>query len=364
MTVRHARIVAYLVALLAFDCACMATEGEQATTEHFNAAVDANGTVHVPSINVPYSVWQSPEAKAAFLDRARHPLPWTEGDIGKTRRDIAEQFHKPLLEKLNRQFSVSITTQVIAGVHTDVVMPNAGVTPGNATRVLLNLHGGGFMVAARTGGEVESIPIAAVGKIKVITIDYREAPEYKFPAGSEDVTAVYRELLKTYKPHDIGIYGCSAGGLLTAEVMAWLQARHLPMPGAIGIFGAGATAEGGGDSSYLGPLLSGGSLTLPVPPLRPTDYFFGADLLDPLVSPIHSVAILRKFPPTLVISGTRDPAMSAALYTHTQLVKAGVDADLHVWEGAAHCFFFQPDPPESHEAWQVIAGFFDRHLGH
>jgi len=62
---------------------------------------------------------------------------------------------------------------------------------------------------------------------------YRQAPEFAFPAATEDIAAVYRELLKTYRPEDIGIFGCSAGGSLTAQSMAWFLKENLPLPGAI-----------------------------------------------------------------------------------------------------------------------------------
>jgi len=65
----------------------------------------------------------------------------------------------------------------------------------------------------------------------------------------------------------------------------------------------------------------------------------------------------------LIITGTRGFEMSSALYTHTQLVKLGADADLHVWEGLFHGFFYNPDVPESREAYDVIVKFFDKHLG-
>ncbi len=61
-------------------------------------------------------------------------------------------------------------------------------------------------------------------------------------------------------------------------------------------------------------------------------YLAGTDPKDPLVAPINSPQILAKFPPTLIITATRGFEMSGALYTHTQLVKLGVDAELHVWE--------------------------------
>jgi len=83
-----------------------------------------------------------------------------------------------------------------------------------------------------------------------------------------------------------------------------------------------------------------------------------------MVAPAVSLATLAKFPPTLVITGTRDFAMSAAVYTATRLTDAGVDAELHVWEGLFHGFFYNPDVPESRDCYRVIVGFFNRHLGH
>ena len=95
----------------------------------------------------------------------------------------------------------------------------------------------------------------------------------------------------------------------------------------------------------------------------PEDYMKGTDYNDPLVAPVAFPDVLSSFPPTLVISGTRDIGLSEAIYTHTQLVKAGVQADLHVWEGMWHCFFHDADLPESREVYTVIESFFDKHLG-
>lgn len=82
-----------------------------------------------------------------------------------------------------------------------------------------------------------------------------------------------------------------------------------------------------------------------------------------LVARNNSPQILAKFPPTLIITATRGFEMSGALYTHTQLVKYGVDAELHVWEARYHGFFYNPDVPESRDCYDVIVKFFDRHLG-
>ena len=90
----------------------------------------------------------------------------------------------------------------IAGVRTDVIIPLT-MPEANRGRVLINLHGGGFV--SDSGSLVEGVPIANLTKIKVVSVYYRLAPENPFPAAVDDVVAVYRELLKTYNPRAIGI---------------------------------------------------------------------------------------------------------------------------------------------------------------
>jgi acetyl esterase/lipase len=228
----------------------------------------------------------------------------------------------------------------------------------------MNLHGGGFSGCWPGCAELEFIPVSALGQIQVVSIDYREGPENRFPAASEDVASVYQEPLKTHKPKDIGIYGCSAGGMQTDMSVAWFQTHSLPTPGAIGILCASAGGVLGGDSSYTVPPL--GEARVPSPmPVGTTNlgYFKGTDPNDPLIAPLNSPEIIARFPPTLIITGTRSFELSAAVHTHTQLVKSGVDAELHVWEGLFHGFFYNVDVPESRDAFNVIIKFFDRHLG-
>ena len=91
-------------------------------------------------------------------------------------------------------------------------------------------------------------------------------------------------------------------------------------------------------------------------------YFQGADSKDPLVSPVDHPQVLAKFPATLLVTATRDMALSSALYTQRQLVNAGVETNLHVWDGLQHFFFGDVDLPESQEAFRVVVDFFDDHL--
>ncbi len=93
---------------------------------------------------------------------------------------------------------------------------------GRQDRVLINLHGGGFN--SDSGSLTESVPIANLTRTKVIAVLYRLAPEHPFPAAVDDAVAVYKEVLKTYKPGRIAIYGTSAGAILTGEVAVQAEA--------------------------------------------------------------------------------------------------------------------------------------------
>jgi epsilon-lactone hydrolase len=124
-----------------------------------------------------------------------------------------------------------------------------------------------------------------------------------------------------------------------------------------------------GDAAYTAMPLGEARIVPASPPTgssaRPPalGYLEGTDPADPLVNPVSSPEVLSKFPPTLIITGTRDFAMSGAIYTDAQLSKSGVDTELHVWEGLFHGFFYNPDVPESKDAYNVMIKFFDRHLG-
>ena len=72
---------------------------------------------------------------------------------------------------------------------------------------------------------------------------------------------------------------------------------------------------------------------------------------------------MAKWPPTIFLSGTRDFAMSSALYSHRQLALAGQDTRLLVYDGLYHGFMTNPDFPESQEAYKICAAFYDKHLG-
>ncbi|WFC44005.1 alpha/beta hydrolase fold domain-containing protein [Pseudoxanthomonas sp. SE1] len=264
---------------------------------------------------------------------------------------------------MRARYPVTLSTDTVAGVDVDIVEPADGIAPANRNRVLIALHGGAFLWGEHSGALVEAIPVAALGGVRVVGVDYRQGPEHVFPAATDDVVAVYKALMQRHPAANIGIYGCSAGGMLTGQVVARLVRDAIPLPGAIGTF-CGSVAALGGDSAYVGPLLSGDPIgNGPVSIVERLPYFKGARADDPMVVPANDPALLARFPPTLLLSGTRDFAMSSVLQSHRLLTRAGVQADLHVWDGMWHAFFSDPELPESQEAYAVTAAFFDRHLG-
>lgn len=333
--------------------------------------VDADGTLQIRDLSVPLSTFLSPEARSYMLHVLRdQPFaggPSAARDI-KGYRERQDEIMNWFLKPIHERYSVSVEHKTIAGIYTDIITPTDGIATKNRNRVLLNVHGGGFISGARTAGLVESIPMASVEKIRVITIDYRMGPEYKFPAASEDVAAVYKEVLKEYQPEHIGLYGCSAGGMLAAMSIAWFQKNRLPNPAAIGVLCASIGELTGGDASFIsGPLNGFATPTGPASSNAPLEfrpaYLSNVDPKDPLAYPINSPALLAKFPPTLLVTSTRGMEYSSAINSHNALVRAGVDAELHVWDGLPHAFWYNSNLPESREVYDVVARFFDRHFG-
>lgn len=329
-----------------------------------------DGTV-VINAEVPLSDLLSQEG-ADYLRRLIVEKPFGSGpplaDI-KAERARQDGIMNTFLAPMRQRYPVEVSEETIGGILVDVVTPPEGVAEENRRRVLINLHGGGFVTGARTASLVESVPLAATMKIKVVSVDYRMGPEHQFPAASQDVAAVYRELLKTYDPASIGIYGCSAGGSLTAQSIAWFQAHQLPNPGAIGVFCSSLGQMAAGDSLRLTGALLGASprppqaraTSTPPPPRLPT-YMGEARADDPLAYPLVSDAVLAKFPPTLFITGTRSFEFSAALNSHNKLSLAGGDSTFHGWDAMFHGFFYNSELPESREAYAVMGRFFDTRL--
>jgi acetyl esterase/lipase len=317
--------------------------------------IDAQGTAHVTRV-VPVPATISAEAQASLRRAEPDQAPPEPLALRRSRTDAWALTAAAAWSKLCPN---QLVEDKIAGVPVRIVTPE-GLPETNKNKVLLNLHGGGFN--SDSGSYTESIPLAGYTKIKVVAVLYRLAPEHPFPAAVDDAVAVYKELLKTYKPEHIVIYGTSAGAILTAEVAVQLKKLGLPLPAALGIFSGLGDFARDGDSQALYSLRGlAGPLDPPAAGPHDPDYVTATDPRDPVLSPIY--ADLRGLPPSLFVTSGRDMLLSGTANLHRAYLNAGVDARLVVFDALPHAFWYNPQLPESLEANHMMADFFVKQLG-
>jgi monoterpene epsilon-lactone hydrolase len=349
-------------AVLASLAICALVSGCKATAPSASAPVDsatfdADGTAHITRI-VPTPTTVSPEAQEYLIGLTKKS---TAPQTLDERRARTDEWRKKQSAEAKRVFPVNIAEMTTAGIRTDIITPLE--TPeANKKLVLINLHGGGFN--ADSGSLIEGDPICNLTKIKVVSVYYRLAPENPFPAAVDDVVAVYRELLKTYKPQNIGIFGTSAGATLTAEVAVKLKQAPLPLPGALGLFSVHSDYSRPTDSQELFSLDGLPGRMQPRDPKKPSDdpYAGTTNRQDPVLSPIF--ADWHGMPPTLLVTSTRDLLLSDTSRLHLVLQKAGVDSQLLVYEALPHAFWYHFELSETREALDAMARFFAQKLNY
>lgn len=320
------------------------------------ATFDADGTAHIIRV-VPMPGTISPEAQK-WLESLNHLKDGPETLV--ERRAGLEKWLAFGSAEAKKHFPVNIEARTMGGVRTDVITP-LEMPAANRGRVLINLHGGGFN--GDSGSLVEGIPICNLAKINVVSVYYRLAPENAFPAAVDDVVAVYKELMKDHKARNIGIFGTSAGGILTAETTVKLKQLGLPLPGALGLFTMLADFSNPGDSVNLFTLngFPGELEPQHTGKLPPNEYAPSTDPKDPLLSPRY--ADLHGMPPSLLVTSTRDLLLSGTTVFHRALLRSGNDAQLVVFEALPHAFWYHFDLPETQECLELMAKFFDQKLG-
>ncbi len=349
------KLVAVLTALLFPMCVSAQTTAATAAKSD-TSFIDANGTAHVTRI-VPVPQTVSPEAQKMLAHPASDA---SDNSTIAQQRAGTDAWQKSAGEAALKLYPVTVTEGRVAGIPVRIITPPT-VGPGKKDRVLLNFHGGGFVVDS--GSLSETIPIANLTQTRVISVLYRLAPEHPFPAAVEDTISVYKELLRTYKPQNIAIFGTSAGAILTAETAVKIKQLKLPMPAALGIFSGMGDFSKPGDS---GALFGLGGLSGPIDaatrgaPQLP-EYVAKTDPRDPVLSPVY--ADLHGMPPTLFITSTRDLLLSGTSILHLAYLRAGDDAQLIVYEALPHAFWNNLELPESREAFQLMAKFLDTHVG-
>jgi monoterpene epsilon-lactone hydrolase len=337
-----------LASLFALPAASAMRARSQPVAADTYTTFDGDGTAHINrAIPIPKTI--SPEAQALMASGE----PWMPRGSSKERDSF--------MERMNATYPVDIEATTFGGVKVWGVTPKH-LAPNKRDRLLICLHGGGF--TSDSGSLIESIPIAALTRTKVISVLYRLAPEFPFPAAVDDSTSVYSAALKTHSPAKIAIYGTSAGAVLAAQAAVQVRKSVLPLPAALGFFSGYVDLARYGDSRWLygaGGLKDFSAMIEPLKGLGMVPYVGDHDRKDPVLSPMYGD--LKGFPPTLCMTSTRDHCLSGTVDFHRALLRAGVDARLIVFDALPHAFWYRFDLPESKEALEAQASFLDHHLG-
>jgi acetyl esterase/lipase len=267
------------------------------------------------------------------------------------------------IAELRRHFDVDVTERAIAGVRCYVVTPKS-IPAKDRKRLLVNVHGGGYVFGPGEAGTLEAITMAGFSQMKVISIDYRMPPDYPYPAAMNDAMAVWKAIVRLENPARIGLFGTSTGGGMTLAMVQRAKAEGLPLPAAIAPGTPWSDLSKTGDTYFTNESLDNAlGAYEPLLSAAAKLYANGLDLKDPRLSPVYGD--FTGFPPTILTTGTRDLFLSNTVRVHRKLRAAGVEAQLEVYEGQSHAQYI-PDPtaPETQEAFGAITKFFDSHLAH
>jgi acetyl esterase/lipase len=316
----------------------------------------------VPARSIPVPDDVSPQMRKVIarpISDHDSPPPKTVEEWTKFVRPIDENEAKQA-SALAQKLHVSVEPGTIASVRVFQVRPEH-IPDRNKGRLLMHVHGGAYVLFSGMAATTEAILVAHYAGIEAVSVDYRMPPTAPFPSAVDDSVAVWKELIKTHNPRSTALFGTSAGGGLTLATVLKLKELRAPLPGALmaGTPWADLTKTGDTESTnelidnvlvkYQGGLEASARL-----------YAGSHDLKEPLLSPVYGD--LSGFPPTVLLSGTRDLFLSDTVRVHQKLLQAGVEAQLLVLEGQSHAQYLQEDVPESQAAMREVAEFFERHL--
>jgi len=310
------------------------------------------GRVIIPPLTI------SAQARAALSVGADTPQiarPSPEDLEGWQRAiEASEAMWEPIASEMLANSRCSVETRHIAGVKTYVCAPNSA---GGARSCYLYIHGGAFVFGAGRFAMATGARACDALDLGTVSVDYRMPPSHPFPAALEDCFAVYEHLLKSASGQRIIVGGSSAGGNLAAAVTLLIRDRGLPLPAAVVLLTPEIDLTESGDTFRTNEGLDV-TLKKGLPECNAL-YAAGRDLRDPYLSPLFA-DFSRGFPPTFIQSGTRDLFLSNSVLMHRKLRRAGVEAELHVWEAMPHGGFGFGPVPENDEISEEARHFIAR----
>ena len=265
------------------------------------------------------------------------------------------------LDQLKEQFLVSIEKDKVGDVPVQYITPTS-IPQKHENHLFIHLHAGAYVLGGGDASIPEAIIIAATANIPVISIDYRMPPNHPFPAAIDDVVKVYKHLLNKYSGIKMALGGTSAGGGLSLASIHKFKELNLDLPAAVFAGTPWSDLSKTGDSQYTNEgidhiLVSYDGWMKDAAKLYGGEY----DLKNPLISPVYGD--FTSFPPTYLVTGTRDLLLSDVVRTHRKIKLAEGIAELNVYEGMSHAgYLLFPNIPESTQVYTELGEFLTKYL--
>ncbi|MEM7101434.1 MAG: alpha/beta hydrolase fold domain-containing protein [Pseudomonadota bacterium] len=326
--------------------------------------------------SVPWTIGErtlpAPQAASEELQTALNTLPQPNPAQFNTQHPkTVEEWEKitiphnasrsAMVKQAAPAMGVTITERSVGDAMFRKVQPKA-VAEKFKNNVFVHMHSGGYTLNAGLAGTPEAVLIAARLQIPVIAIDYRMPPQDPFPAAVDDVVAIYQNVLESYKPEEIGFGGSSAGGGLALSAIHRFKQENIPLPAAVFAGSPWADLTKTSDSLYALEGIDRGVVTYDgVLAASAKAYANGESLTHSLISPLYGD--FTNFPPTQLVTGTRDLFLSDSARTHRAMKRAGVAAELNVYEGISHVgYLLSFTSPEAVEVFSDLGSFLNEHL--
>jgi len=273
--------------------------------------------------------------------------------------DVQQQ--RIIFEEMMAATPIPTDVTTTPGTLGGIPVVNVDVTGTDPGKVIFYIHGGGYAIGSAAGSVGLASDLARRAGTRVISIDYRLAPENPHPAAVEDAVAAYRGLLDSgLAPSAVAIAGESAGaGLATATLVA-LKQEGVPQPAAAFLMSPWLDLTVSGESisekAALDPALTPEGLKR-----RAADYAAAGDTTDPLISPIY--ADLTGLPPLLIQAGSHEILLNDATRLATRAAAADVAVTLEITPGVPHVFqAFAAILDEADAALTSAGAFLRTHL--
>ncbi|MDT7706237.1 MAG: epsilon-lactone hydrolase [Pseudonocardiales bacterium] len=253
---------------------------------------------------------------------------------------------------------VDLETVDANGVSCEWARPPGGDTRG----AVLYLHGGGFTIGSVPAYRDLSARLAVQTGCAVLTVEYRRAPENRFPAALDDAVAAYRWLTSTVEASSVVVAGDSAGGGLSLSTGLVARDRGLGLPAGLVLISPLADLAHTGRSVEANAAID--PVVTPAGSHAYAERYLGpdGDPFDPLASPLF--ADLAGLPPTYVQVGTAECLLDDSLRVARRLRDAGVPTELDVWPDMIHILpFFASRIPEAAAALDAVVAFVRARTG-